>query len=93
MFMMLNKEATVLHDIVRRYRHYNPETGRFDLDRGVREYARLLKVSPAQLSQVMNGITNPGVSLLRRLAQAFPEAAPEIGAALACQDEPIEVPA
>ena len=76
----------MLNELLRRYRSYNPATGEFDTPRGVREYARLLSVNDGQLSQILNDIQRPGVTVLRALAQTFPDSADEIAAALAAPD-------
>ena len=81
----------MLIEVIRRYQHYCPETGQFDCTRGVREYARLLGVNNGQLSQILNGIQKPGLTVVRALAQTFPAAAADIAAALAAT--PDEVPA
>jgi len=73
----------MLNDILRRYRSYNPDTGEFDVKRGVREYARLLGVNDGQLSQILNNLQRPGLTVIQALAQTFPASAPEIGIALA----------
>ncbi|HET8627806.1 MAG TPA: helix-turn-helix transcriptional regulator [Thermomicrobiales bacterium] len=73
----------MLAEVVRRYRSYDPATGRFDVERGVREYARLINVNAGQLSEILNGKRQPGSRVLRRLAQTFPSAAAEIGKAYA----------
>ncbi len=72
----------MLTEIVRRYKSFNPDTGEFDCPRGVREYARVLGVNGGQLSQVLNGIQRPGMTIIRALAQTFPPAADEIADAL-----------
>jgi DNA-binding transcriptional regulator YdaS (Cro superfamily) len=72
----------MLTELVRRYQSYDPETGRFDRPRGVREYARLLGVNNGQLSQILNGIVPVGLTVARALARTFPEIAGEVGAAL-----------
>lgn len=77
----------MLTEIIRRYQAYNPETGAFDNPRGVREYARLLNVNHGQLSQILNGLQRPGLTVIRALAITFPDAADEIAAAL---QEPAE---
>ena len=78
----------MLTEIIRRYQSYCSDTGAFDCPRGVREYARLLGVNSGQLSQILNGIQRPGLTVVRALARTFPVAAEEIAAALA---EPAEV--
>jgi transcriptional regulator with XRE-family HTH domain len=80
--------VTVLNEVLRRYRSYDPETGEFNVRRGVREYARLLGVNDGQLSQILNDIQRPGIGTLQALARTFPAAAPEIAAALAGQPLP-----
>jgi len=72
----------MLNDVIRRYKDFNPENGEFDLDRGVREYARLLGVNDGQLSQILNDIQRPGLRIVRALATTFPQSADEIAAAL-----------
>jgi len=76
----------MLNALLRRYREYNPETGEFDVTRGGREYARLLGVNEGHLSQILNDLQRPGVTVLRALAQTFPESANEIAAALVAQE-------
>lgn len=73
----------MLNEVIRRYRSYNPETGAFDVVRGVREYARLLGVNDGQLSQILNDIQRPGLTVVQALARTFPASADEIAAALA----------
>ncbi|HEY8598542.1 MAG TPA: helix-turn-helix transcriptional regulator [Thermomicrobiales bacterium] len=73
----------MLNELLRRYRTYNPASGEFDTPRGVREYARLLGVNDGQLSQILNDIQRPGLTVIQALARTFPQAAPEIAAALA----------
>jgi len=46
------------------------------------EYARRLNVSPATISYIYSGQRNPGMDVMRALAQKFPESADEIAAAL-----------
>lgn len=82
----------MLNEMLRRYRSYNPDTGEFDVRRGVREYARLLGVNEGQLSQILNDIQRPGLTVVQALARTFPEAAPEIAAALAAPDTDTETP-
>lgn len=77
----------MLSNIIRRYQSYNPETGQFDYPRGVREYARLLGVNNGQLSQILNGLVRPGMTVIRALATTFPESAAEIADAL---QQPVE---
>ena len=72
----------MLIDIVRRYQSYCPDTGTFDCPRGVREYARLLGVNHGQLSQILNGIQRPGLTVVVALGRTFPAAADDIAAAL-----------
>jgi transcriptional regulator with XRE-family HTH domain len=72
----------MLTELVRRYQSYDPQTGRFDRPRGVREYARLLGVNNGQLSQILNGIVPAGLTVARALARTFPETATDVGAAL-----------
>lgn len=50
---------------------------------GQQEYARLLGVGQSTLSLIYSGRRNPGIEVIRALAQAFPAAADEIAAALA----------
>lgn len=73
----------MLNELLRRYRYFNPATGEFDTTRGVREYARLLGVNEGQLSQILNDIQRPGLTVIQALARTFPAAADEIAAALA----------
>lgn len=80
----------MLTDILRKYQSYDPETGRFDVDRSIREYGRVLGVSQPQMSLIYSGARNPGMSVMRRLARTFPAAAPEIVAAMSA---PVAVPA
>ena len=83
----------MLNEVVRRYRKYNPETGEFDVQRGVREYARLLGVNDGQLSQILNDIQRPGLVVLTALARTFPAAADDIAKALKQPAEPAETTA
>lgn len=76
----------MLNELLRRYRSYNPATGEFDTPRGVREYARLLGVNHGQLSQILNDLQSPGITVLRALAQQFPESSEEIVAALVAHE-------
>lgn len=46
------------------------------------EYARLLGISSAGISLIYSGQRNPGIEVIRALAQRFPESADEIAAAL-----------
>lgn len=80
----------MLTDILRKYQRYDPETGRFDVDRSIGEYGRVLGVSQPQMSLIYSGARNPGMSVMRRLARTFPAAAPEIVAAMSA---PVAVPA
>lgn len=79
----------MLNDILRRYRSYNPDTGEFDVKRGVREYARLLGVNDGQLSQILNDLQRPGLTVIQALARAFPASAYELAVALAETREPV----
>lgn len=63
----------MLNELVKRYRKYNPETGEFNQQRTIREYARLIGVNSGQLTQILNGIQKPGVTVIERLAAAFPD--------------------
>lgn len=84
----------MLADIVRRYQSFNPDSGEFDRPRGVREYARLLGINHGYLSQILNGIESPGLTVIIALARAFPQspAADEIAEALKQPAEPVAVP-
>jgi transcriptional regulator with XRE-family HTH domain len=75
-------EVPMLAQIIRRYQSYNPETGAFDAERSANEYARLLGVNHSTLSLIYSGARNPGISVVRGLARAFPAAAGDLGAAL-----------
>lgn len=72
-------------DILRRYRAFDPATGRFDSPRGLREYARLLGMDAGHLSRILNGPTPPGRTVMERLARTFPAAATEMVEALQAQ--------
>lgn len=80
----------MLNEILRRYKSFNPDTGEFDTTRGVREYARLLGVNDGQLSQILNDIQRPGLTVVQALARTFPESAPEIAAALSAPEREVE---
>lgn len=80
----------MLTAILRKYQRYDPATGRFTVERSIREYGRLLDVGHSQLSLIYSGARNPGMSVMRRLARTFPAAAPEIVAAMSA---PVAVPA
>lgn len=74
----------MLTDILRRYQRYDPATGRFDVERSLREYSRLLGVNVAILSLLFTGqMERPSTATLQALARTFPAAATEIAAALA----------
>ncbi len=78
----------MLVDIIKRYQSYDPTSGRFAAERGLREYARHIGVNSGQLSQIINGIQKPGLTVVHRLAQTFPAAADGIANAL---KQPAEV--
>jgi len=78
----------MLNELLRRYRSYNPATGEFDTPRGVREYARLLGVNDGQLSQILNDIQRPGLTVVQALARTFPESSDELVRAMV-ESEPL----
>lgn len=79
----------MLTEIIRKYQG----------DMGQREYARLLGIGQTTLSLIYSGQRNPGIEVIRALAQRFPESAKEIGDALSAitlgaePTEKVEVPA
>lgn len=82
----------MLTEILRRYKDYDPATGRFDSPRSLRAYGRLIGIHNATLSQILNGYYEPSRAVLQALARTFPAAAIEIASALAQPDaEPVEV--
>ena len=54
------------------------------------EFARLLGVSGAAISLIYTGQRNPGIEVIRALAQRFPESADEIAAALSAVTPAVE---
>jgi len=67
----------MLTDILRKYQG----------ERSLREYARLLGVDHSTLSVVFNTNREPSTFILVALARAFPETAPEIAAALSAPEQ------
>jgi len=70
----------MLTDILRKYQG----------SMGQNEYARLLGVSSGAISLIYSGQRNPGIDVLRAVAQRFPESADEIAAALSTITPAIE---
>ncbi len=71
----------MLTDILRKYQG----------ERSLREYARLLGVDHSTLSVVFNTHRQPSTFILAALSRTFPESANEIAAALVAQ-EPAALP-
>lgn len=79
----------MLTDVLRRYQHYDPATGRFDSKRSLRQYAALLGVNHATLSELYSlPGREPSTMVLQALSRIFPSAADEIAKAL--KSQPIE---
>jgi hypothetical protein len=71
-----------LRDLVERYRSFDPATGEFTAERGLREYAAMLGVHPSMLSRFLNkGIRDSRV-VLDAFLRTFPQATQEVGSAL-----------
>lgn len=82
----------MLTDILRRYQRYNPETGVFDQERSLRNYALLLGVNVSTLSLLFSGqVAEPSRATLQALARTFPAAVTEIAEALQAQPEAVAV--
>jgi DNA-binding helix-hairpin-helix protein with protein kinase domain len=80
----------MLTDILRRYQRYNPDTGAFDQERSLRNYAQVIDVNVSTLSLLFSGIqAEPSRATLQSLVRAFPAAADEIAAALRNQTDAI----
>jgi len=77
----------MLSELLRRYQAYNPDTGKFDSTRSLRQYARDLGISHPTLVMIYGGDRNPGVEVLRALVQLYPIVRNEIGDALAAEPE------
>ncbi len=74
----------MLTSVLRRYQRFDPDTGEFESSRSLRQYAAMLGVNHATLSELFNqDERQPSTMVLQALARTFPQAADEIVAALA----------
>lgn len=74
----------MLTKVLRRYQRYDPLTGRFDTTRSLRQYAAMLGVNHATLSELYRlDDREPSMMVIQALVRLFPAAASEITAALA----------
>lgn len=82
----------MLTDVLRKYQHYDPASGRFDARRGLREYGRLIGIDHSTLSLLFSTPDRePSTMVLQALTRTFPAAADDIATALKAQSQ--EVPA
>ncbi len=73
----------MLTTILKDYQRYNPESGKFDRPRTLREYARVLGVNHATLSMIFQGKREPGGFVIRALFDTFPSSAQAFATAIA----------
>lgn len=73
--------------LVRRHQDINPLTGRFEGIRTADQYAEVLGVHPSQLSRFYAGKFYKPWPIIRGFMRVFPEAAPEVAAAMAAPAE------
>lgn len=82
----------MLTSVLRRYQRYDPETGQFNSPRSLRQYAALLGVNHATLSELYSlSEREPSTMVLQALVRLFPAAADDIADAYKAQPE--QVPA
>ena len=78
----------MLTSVLRRYQKYDPATGQFDSERSLRQYAAMLGVNHATLSELYNlEDREPSTMVLQALSRLFPAAAQEIVDAMMAQPE------
>ena len=78
----------MLTTVLRRYQSYDPATGRFDCARSLRQYAAMLGVNHATLSELYNrDDREPSTMVIQALARLFPASALELSAALSAPAE------
>ena len=70
-------------ELVQKYQAFDPTTGGFTATRSLREYARLMRVSPMLLSRFYNGLVMNSPTLLAAFLRTFPVAGTDVLAALA----------
>ena len=80
----------MLTGVLRRYQRYDPVTGRFDAERSLRQYAAMLGINHATLSELYR-LPNrkPSTMVVEALISLFPTAAADV--AEAYKNQPVAV--